>query len=113
MQPRVSDGGAGLCNRNASENDGKEREQSAPKMDAFMQRTTARPASYKFGMLVRRRQLPGEPGDRGTGRVLSTNLVGDRVFVEFKKGKVDLVPADELEPARQLPIRARERKIHT
>jgi len=36
-----------------------------------------------FGCLVRRRALPGEPGNRAVGKVLGGNLAGTAHFVMY------------------------------
>jgi hypothetical protein len=83
-------------------------DQAAPLIDAFLART--KPALWPFGMQVRRKPVPMEPSDTEVGSVVSTNLAGDKVFVKFGRGKMGLIAADDLEPAREAPIRARERK---
>jgi hypothetical protein len=53
-----------------------------------------------FGCRVRRKQLPGEPGDRETGWIAGANLAGTAHFVFFGKGsqrKMVLIDTGELE----------------
>lgn len=53
-----------------------------------------------FGCKVRRRQLPGEPGDATVGWVAGGSLDGRRTFVMFGSGprrKMELLPSDEVE----------------
>jgi hypothetical protein len=54
----------------------------------------------QFGTKVRRRQLPGEPGDRTVGRVMGGTLDGRQHFVMFGSGarqKMELLPTSEIE----------------
>jgi len=52
-----------------------------------------------YGAKVRRRQLPGEPGNE-VGKVLGMTLGGDKTFVQFGGGarkKMLFIDTDQLE----------------
>jgi len=53
-----------------------------------------------FGTKVRRRQIPGEAGNRETGKAIGGTLDGRKTFVVWnRRGKrtMELLPTDELE----------------
>lgn len=60
----------------------------------------------QFGTRVRRKQIPGEPGDSQTGRVMGGTLSGERHFVMWGSGsrrRMELLPTDELETVSARP----------
>lgn len=66
----------------------------------------------QFGIKVRRKVAPGEPGSREVGKVMGGTLSGDRHFVMWGHGngrRMELIDTSELEQVFESSLQAVDR----
>jgi hypothetical protein len=74
--------------------------------------TQVRKLYLPFGCWVRRKQLPGEPGDRTIGKVIGSTLSGERTFVVWGGGngrRMELIDTGELDQVFESSLHAVDR----